>query len=55
LTWKFPKTKGIAIAINDTVIPKSNWNSHPLKETDTVLIIFATQEANWLLGGSIGD
>jgi sulfur carrier protein len=37
------KTKGIAIAINDTVIPKSNWNSHPLKETDTVLIISATQ------------
>ena len=37
------KQKGIAIAINDTVIPKSNWNSHPLKETDTVLIISATQ------------
>lgn len=37
------KQNGIAIAINNTVIPKSNWNSHPLKETDIILIISATQ------------
>lgn len=37
------KQNGIAIAINNTVIPKSNWNSHPIKETDDILIISATQ------------
>lgn len=37
------KQNGIAIAINNTIIPKSNWNSHSLKETDTILIISATQ------------
>tara|TARA_R110000868_G_scaffold25380_6_gene98979 strand:- start:8940 stop:9146 length:207 start_codon:yes stop_codon:yes gene_type:complete len=37
------KQNGIAIAINNTVIPKSNWNSHSLQETDIILIISATQ------------
>ncbi|CAN1559338.1 ThiS Sulfur transfer protein involved in thiamine biosynthesis [Flavobacteriaceae bacterium] len=37
------KQNGIAIAINNTVIPKFNWNSHPIKETDDILIISATQ------------
>ena len=37
------KQNGIAIAINATVIPKSNWNSHFIKETDDILIISATQ------------
>ncbi len=37
------KQNGIAIAINNTVIPKSNWNSHTIKETDDILIISATQ------------
>jgi len=37
------KQNGIAVAINDTVIPKVNWNSHLLKETDDILIISATQ------------
>ena len=37
------KQNGIAIAINNTVIPKSNWNSHPIQETDEILIISATQ------------
>lgn len=37
------KQNGIAIAINNTVIPKSNWNSHPIQETDDILIISATQ------------
>ena len=37
------KQNGIAVAINNTVIPKSNWNLHPLHETDEILIISATQ------------
>ncbi|KDN56794.1 sulfur carrier protein ThiS [Flavobacterium seoulense] len=37
------KQNGIALAINNTVIPKSNWNSHLIQETDDILIISATQ------------
>ncbi|HSD06262.1 sulfur carrier protein ThiS [Flavobacterium sp.] len=37
------KQNGIALAINNTVIPKSHWNSHLIKETDDILIISATQ------------
>ncbi|MES2575663.1 MAG: sulfur carrier protein ThiS [Bacteroidota bacterium] len=37
------KQNGIALAINNTVIPKSEWNSHLIKETDDILIISATQ------------
>jgi sulfur carrier protein len=37
------KQNGIALAINNTVIPKSDWNSHIIKQTDDILIISATQ------------
>jgi sulfur carrier protein len=37
------KQSGIAIAINNTVIPKSNWNSHLIQEIDDIIIISATQ------------
>lgn len=37
------KTKGIAVAVNQTIIPKTNWESTSLKEKDSVLIIKATQ------------
>lgn len=37
------KQNGIAIAVNNNVIPKSNWNHHLLSETDDILIISATQ------------
>ncbi|MGQ7946288.1 sulfur carrier protein ThiS [Flavobacterium sp. WC2509] len=37
------KQNGIALAINNTVIPKSDWNFHLIKETDDILIISATQ------------
>lgn len=37
------KQNGIALAINNTVIPKSDWKSHLIKETDDILIISATQ------------
>jgi sulfur carrier protein len=37
------KQKGIAIAINNVVIPKINWQNHFLKDNDDILIIKATQ------------
>ncbi|MCL4482231.1 MAG: sulfur carrier protein ThiS [Bacteroidetes bacterium] len=37
------KQKGIAVAVNSFVIPKTNWNLHFLKNKDEVLIIKATQ------------
>jgi sulfur carrier protein len=37
------KQKGIAVAINDSVIPRSNWETYTIKNNDTILIIKATQ------------
>jgi sulfur carrier protein len=37
------KQKGIAVAVNNTVISKSDWNSYHLNPNDQVLIISATQ------------
>ncbi len=37
------KQKGVAVAINDTVIPKSNWENQLIQSNDTILIIKATQ------------
>ncbi len=37
------KTKGIAVAINQQVIPKDRWADTPLREQDQILIISATQ------------
>lgn len=34
---------GIAVAVNNLVVAKSNWNTHILKDDDAVLIIQATQ------------
>ena len=35
--------KGIAVAVNNSVIQKQNWESHVLQENDKVLIISATK------------
>lgn len=35
--------KGIAVAINNSVIPKTDWQKYFLKQNDDVLIIKATQ------------
>ncbi len=35
--------KGIAIAINNNVIPRGEWATHALKEEDKVILIKATQ------------
>ena len=37
------KQKGIAVALNNSVIPKINWQNQFLKQDDEVLIIKATQ------------
>ena len=35
--------KGIAVAVNNEVIAKTEWQEHVLREDDQVLIIQATQ------------
>jgi sulfur carrier protein len=35
--------KGIAVAINQTIVSKSNWAVYVLKQGDQVMIIKATQ------------
>ena len=35
--------KGVAIAVNNTVIQRQNWETFTLKESDSILIIRATQ------------
>lgn len=37
------KQNGIAVAINNTVVPKAKWNEFFVQETDEILIISATQ------------
>jgi len=37
------KQKGIAVAINNSVIPKTDWDNYILSPTDQILIISATQ------------
>lgn len=37
------KQKGIAVALNNSVIPKINWQIQILNQNDEVLIIKATQ------------
>jgi len=39
----FVGRKGIAVAINDEVVPRSKWTSRVLVATDRVLVIQATQ------------
>lgn len=35
--------KGIAVAINNNVIPRSEWGKHPLNENDKITLIRAAQ------------
>lgn len=44
LNIEFPnKQNGIAFAINNSVIPRTEWATTVLSETDDILIITATQ------------
>jgi sulfur carrier protein len=38
-----PNPKGIAIAVNNNVLPKSEWTSFTIKENDKITVIRATQ------------
>jgi sulfur carrier protein len=35
--------KGVAIAVNGSVVPRSAWSTHALSDGDRVLVIRATQ------------
>jgi sulfur carrier protein len=35
--------KGVAVAVNDTVVPRATWPTHALADSDRVLVIQATQ------------
>ncbi len=35
--------KGVAVAVNDAVVPRSEWPAQPLAEGARVLVIRATQ------------
>ena len=37
------QSDGIAIALNEVVIPRSEWGRHPLRAQDRVFVIRATQ------------
>jgi len=34
---------GIAVAVNDKVIPKSQWSEHPMNDGDRIEVIHAVQ------------
>jgi len=38
-----PVQKGIALAVNSTVVPQQDWDTYTLNENDKVMIIKATQ------------
>lgn len=42
-TLKIENTKGTAIAVNNQVIPKIEWEKYHLKENDSITVIRATQ------------
>ena len=35
--------RGVAVAVNDTVVPRTAWPVRPLADADHVLVIQATQ------------
>lgn len=39
----FANKIGIAVAVNNSVVKKQDWDSYPLQENDKVLIISATK------------
>ncbi|MGE0561644.1 MAG: sulfur carrier protein ThiS [Flavobacteriales bacterium] len=43
ITLQHISGNGIAVAINQSIIPKSEWATTIIKENDNILIITATQ------------
>jgi sulfur carrier protein len=41
--WLCDKQQGIAVAVNDTIVPRSQWEDHVLQTGDNILVIKATQ------------
>lgn len=37
------KTNGLAVAVNNQVVPRSDWKTTLLQDQDSILIITATQ------------
>jgi sulfur carrier protein len=37
------EVKGMAVAVNNNIVPKSNWDKHMLTEHDKITIIRTTQ------------
>lgn len=42
-SYGLTQTKGIAVAVNDTVIPKTAWEAFQVKAQDQITIITAAQ------------
>ena len=36
-------SRGIAVAINNIIVPKKEWNDHLVKDNDKIILIKATQ------------
>lgn len=43
ISQSMDKKKGIAVAVNNTVVKRPEWNSFELNENDKILIISATK------------
>lgn len=41
--WVGKKQKGIAVAVNETVVSKAQWERYALQPNDNILVINATQ------------
>jgi len=41
--WLGDKQQGIAVAVNDTIVPRSQWENYILQPDDNILVIKATQ------------
>ena len=37
------QTRGLAVAVNDAVVPRAEWASHAVQPHDRILLIRATQ------------
>jgi sulfur carrier protein len=38
-----PETKGVAVAVNDELVPRGQWESHRLKPRDRIELVRAVQ------------
>ena len=44
LDLEIPKRqKGVAVAVNNVIVPKAEWDTYPVLSQDKILIIKATQ------------